>query len=324
MGEILKHLPKIKDDRLLVGVNHSDDAGVFKLSDDMALIQTVDFFTPIVDDPYQYGSISAANSLSDIYAMGAKPLTALNVVAYSPGIFSPEVISQILRGGYDKIREAGAVLLGGHTATDDELKYGLSVTGVCHPDKIITNAGAKAGDRLVLTKPIGTGIITTALKAGKSVGTVYNDVCKEMATLNKAASEAMQNVGIHACTDITGFGLLGHAYEMAHSSNVKFIIKASSVPLFKDVQKWFEQGYVPGGTRANASFLENKVSFADDVAENLKLILCDAQTSGGLLISVASDHCDLLLAELKEQNVQTHAVIGEVEAGTEGNIEVIS
>jgi selenide,water dikinase len=324
LGEILKDLPQIKDERLLIGVNQADDAGVFQVAEDMALIQTVDFFTPIVDDPYQYGLISAANALSDIYAMGAKPLTALNIVAYSPGIFSAEVLSQILRGGHDKVLEAGAVIVGGHTATDDELKYGLSVTGACHPDKVITNAGAKPGDLLVLTKPIGTGIITTALKAGKNVGIVYNDICKEMATLNKSASEAMQFVGVNACTDISGFGLLGHAYEMAHSSNVRFKINTSYLPLFKDVFKWLEAGYVPGGTYANAAFLKDKVFYSNDVIEKIKLILCDAQTSGGLLISVSSERCDQLLTELKERNVHTCVVIGEVIPGARGIIEVIT
>ncbi len=271
-----------------------------------------------------YGQISAANSLSDVYAMGGQPLTAMNVVAYSPGIFPPDVLLQILQGGYDKVLEAGAITVGGHTATDDELKYGLSVTGICHPDNVITNAGAKPGDRLVLTKPIGTGIITTALKAGKDLGQLTSRIIDVMATLNKAAGEAMQETGVHACTDITGFGLLGHTFEVAAASKAGIRMYASEVPVFAEAFSLIKDGYVPGGTNANQMFLEDKVRFDPSVAKEMQLLMCDAQTSGGLLIAVAADRCDHLLAALSERKVSTLAVIGEVVSAHPGFIEVLA
>jgi len=314
LGRILEKLPQPKDDNLLVGTNTADDAGVYKISEDTALIQTVDFFTPIVDDPYMYGQISAANSLSDVYAMGGRPLTALNVVGFSTMIFPPEVLAEILKGGYDKVNEAGAVIVGGHTTTDDELKYGLAVTGIGHPDKIVTNAGAKAGDKLILTKPIGSGIVSTAVKSGKDLGELADRASKVMAELNKNASEAMLETGVNACTDVTGFGLLGHAMEMAAGSNLGINIFSDKVPYYKETIQLVKEGFAPGGTCSNALFLKDKVTFPDGFSEEFKMVLFDAQTSGGLLISVEDGRLESLLAELKKRNVQTAEVIGEVTA----------
>ena len=287
------------DKNLLVGHNTADDAGVYKLTDEIALIQTVDFFTPIVDDPYTYGQIAAANSLSDVYAMGGKPLTAMNVVAFSTSIFPDKVLVDILKGGGDKVIEAGAVTVGGHTITDDELKYGLSVNGIVHPEKVIKNSTAKAGDKLVLTKPIGTGIITTALKSGKELGDLYDRVCSVMMTLNNKASAAMQAVGVNACTDITGFGLMGHAMEMAKGSGVGIKLKGQVIPIFEEALALIKEGFVPGGTRANQAFLKDDVKIEGNYSDEHITLLHDAQTSGGLLISVAENKLELLIAELK-------------------------
>ena len=308
---------------LLVGYNTADDAGVYKLTDEIALIQTVDFFTPIVDDPYTYGQIAAANSLSDVYAMGGKPLTAMNVVAFSTGIFPDQVLVAILKGGGDKVIEAGAVTVGGHTITDDELKYGLSVSGIVHPDKVVKNSTAKPGDKLILTKPIGTGIITTALKSGQKVDDLYDSVCRVMITLNDKASAAMQEVGVNACTDITGFGLMGHAMEMAKGSGIGIKLNGQAVPVFEEVLALIKEGFVPGGTRANQAYLEEDVKIEGRYSDEHITLLHDAQTSGGLLISVAENKLELLIAELKKQSVETIAVIGEVTQAHPGKIYII-
>lgn len=323
LGRILEQLPQPDDENLLVGTNTADDAGVYKISEDQALIQTVDFFTPIVDDPYMFGQIAAANALSDVYAMGGTPLTALNIVGFSTGVLEPEILTEILKGGYDKIKESGALIVGGHTATDEELKYGLSITGTVHPDKVVTNTGAKVGDKLILTKPIGTGIISTALKNGKDLGKLTQLVSETMATLNKTASAVMQQVGVNACTDITGFGLMGHASEMAAGANLGILIFASKVPIFNEALQLVDEGFVPGGTRSNEYFLEDKVRFETALPDNLKTLLFDAQTSGGLLISVAAEKEQLLVSELKKQGVQTVEVIGELEAQHPCKITVI-
>jgi selenide,water dikinase len=315
-------LPRPVDPNLLVGFNTADDAGVYKISEDTALIQTVDFFTPVVDDPYMFGQISAANSLSDIYAMGGRPVTAMNVTAFSPKVFSSEILVEILRGGFDKVAESGAVIVGGHTIVDEELKYGLSVTGLCHPQKIITNAGAKPGDRLILTKPLGTGIITTALKSGKDLGELTIRVCRNMAQLNRAASAAMQEIGVHACTDITGFGLLGHAYEMAKASSVGLIIHYPEAPVYEEALDLAGKGFVPGGTRSNQNFLKDIVRMPASISDLQQILLFDAQTSGGLLISVSVDRTDALISALKTQGVETIAIIGEVTAANVAQIEV--
>ncbi len=306
----------------MVGINTADDAGVYKLTEEIALIQTVDFFTPIVDDPYIYGQIAAANSLSDVYAMGGRPVTALNIVGFHQKYFSLDILQQILTGGFDKAKEAGTVIVGGHTVQDEELKYGLSVTGTIHPDKVVTNAGAQPGDNLILTKPIGTGIISTALKADQDLGELSFYVNNVMATLNNVASEVMQEVGVHACTDITGFGLMGHGYEMAAGSGACLKIQVSKVPFLEKTVYLVNKGFVPGGTNNNRYYLKDKVIVKDTISYELSTLLFDAQTSGGLLISVAEEKTDHLTAEMKRRGLETVAVIGEVVSGKPG-VEVI-
>ncbi len=289
-----------------------DDAGVYRLADDLAIIQTIDFFTPIVDDPYTFGQIAAANSLSDVYAMGGRPLTAMNIVCFPTKSLDISVLNDILRGGLDKMREAGVALLGGHSIDDKELKYGLSVTGVVHPDRLVTNAGARAGDKLILTKPLGTGIISTALKAGTAGKKTVEKITGCMATLNNRASELMQEVGVHACTDITGFGFLGHTRQVAENSQVGIKIQVASVPFFPEVEELARKGFCPGGLKRNREFYSEMVEIAEHVPEYVQDILFDPQTSGGLLISIAPDIAQLLLDRLHEENVQDAAVIGEV------------
>jgi len=299
-----------------------DDAGVYKLADDLAIIQTVDFFTPIVDDPYTFGQIAAANALSDVYAKGGKPLTAMNLVCFPTKSLDISVLKDILRGGLDKMREAGVVLVGGHSIDDNELKYGLSVTGIIHPERLVTNAGAKAGDKLILTKPLGTGIIGTALKAGVASKETVAKFTKCMATLNKKASELMQAVGVNACTDITGFGLLGHACQVAENSGVAIKLHHASVPYFPEVAKFVQKGLCPGGLYRNKEFYSTKVKFAAGVPEYMQDILFDAQTSGGLLISLAPEAAQGLLDKLHKANVQDAAIIGEVVSRPRGRVLV--
>ncbi len=317
----MEKLPKIHDPRVLVGYNTADDAGVFKLSDDLALVQTVDFFTPVVDDPYMYGQIAAANALSDVYAMGGTPIVALNILGFPKDLFPLEVMAEILRGGNDKTAEANTVIVGGHTVTDDELKYGLAVTGAIHPDRILTNSGARPGDVLFLTKPIGTGTITTALKAGKASAEMIQKVTAAMAQLNKTAAEISLRVGAHACTDITGFGLLGHALEMAESSGVSLVIEYAKVPIFLEAVLTTQQGFIPGGTRANRLYVAPKVTFADRLGEIEQLLLCDPQTSGGLLVAVAQEKAEEMQRALKEAGLE-HNIIAEVTTDSPGQIRV--
>jgi len=291
-----------------------DDAGVYKLRDDLAIIQTVDFFTPIVDDPYDFGQIAAANALSDVYAMGGKPLTAMNIVCFPAKHMDISVLKDILRGGIDKMREAGVTLLGGHSIDDAELKYGLSVTGTVHPKRLVTNSGARAGDKLVLTKPLGTGIINTAQKAGMASKKTIAKVTKCMASLNKVACELMQEFEVHACTDITGFGLLGHISQVAQHSQVGIRVHVDSVPFFPEAKKFAKEGFCPGGLHRNREFYSEMVEFSSQVPDYMKDIFFDAQTSGGLLISVAPEAAERLLDKLKKAGVQDAAIIGEVVA----------
>lgn len=272
------------------------------MTDDLALIQTVDFFTPILDNPYLYGQISAANSLSDIYAMGGTPITALNIAGVSTGYFDADTLAAIFRGGIDKAREAGVLVLGGHTISDKELKYGLAVTGTIHPDKIITNSNAKVGDALVLTKPVGTGIVTTALKQAKVTEEELEITIQSMITLNKFAAEAMQKVGVHAATDVTGFGLLGHLHELLVASGVGAEVSAHSVPFVPGALKFAKIGTIPAGSRANQFYLDDdkKVELLADIPEEHEVLLYDAQTSGGLLIAVPSEKTDMLLQAIRE------------------------
>ena len=318
----MEKLPKqAYDPRVLVGYNTADDAGVIKLNDETALVQSVDFFTPIVDDPYLYGQIAAANSLSDIYAMGGVPLSALNIVGFPKDIFPIGVLSDILRGGQDKIREAGAVILGGHTIGDDELKYGLAVTGLIHPHKIMTNAGAKTGDVLILTKPIGTGAVTTALKNGKIDAADLNTAVAVMVQLNKVASECCLKVGVNAVTDVTGFGLLGHALEMAKASSVNFEFNFAAIPVISGAKAAIKGGAVPGGTKANFLYTAPDIEYAEGLSQEDMWLLNDAQTSGGLLISVQDSKANLLLQQLAKRDA-TASVIGTVNAGQAGKINV--
>ncbi len=320
--QVLKSLPKVDDPNLLVGSGTADDSAVYKLSDSVALVQSVDFFPPIVDDPYWFGAIAAANALSDIYAMGATPLIGLNIVCFPIGL-PKEILARILKGGADKMTEAGAIIGGGHTIDDEEPKYGVSVTGLVRPGEQITNSRARVGDRLVLTKAIGTGIITTALKAGKSDAETEGRVVKLMAELNKSASEAMVGVGVNACTDITGFGLLGHLREMVEGSGVGARISLRQVPLIPGARELAEAGIAPGGTQRNLASLKDRVVWERDIPEAMKVLMADAQTSGGLLISVAEERADKLMGALVEHGVVGARVIGEVVAEHPETIHVV-
>lgn len=311
---MLRRLPPITDANVLVGTNTADDAGVYRLSDDLAIVQTVDFFTPIVDDPYSFGAISAANSLSDIYAMGGRPITALNLVAFPTQRLPLDLLSDILRGGSDKAREAGVTIIGGHSIDDPEPKYGLAVTGLIHPARIVTNAGAQTGDVLILTKPLGIGIITTGIKRERVDEPTIARVTDLMTRLNRAASEAMLAVGVHACTDVTGYGLLGHLREMVLGSGVGARVFASRVPVLPETWPLVADQVVPGGTLATQRFLEESesVAWADAVSHEARTVLCDAQTSGGLLIAVPEAKADRLLEELRRAGVSDAAAIGSI------------
>ena len=304
-----------------MGLEKADDAGVYKLTDDLAIVQTVDFFTPIVDDPYMFGQIAVANALSDVYAMGGRPLTAMNIVCFPIKTLDISVLRDILRGGIDKLREAGVVLLGGHSVDDPELKYGLSVTGTVHPKRILTKGGARPGDQLILTKRIGTGIITTAAKGRLAGEKAVETVVQSMAALNKTASEVMLQIGVNACTDITGFGLLGHACEMIQDSEVGFKIRSVSVPIFPETLSLSRMGMIPGGTSRNKEFRARMVD-AVGIGDVMLDILFDPQTSGGLFMSVGPDKAGLLLSALKEAGVADAAIVGEVVGHTKQRIVV--
>jgi selenide,water dikinase len=299
-----------------------DDAGVYKLSDELAIIQTVDFFTPIVDDPYDFGQIAVANALSDVYAMGGKPLTAMNIVCFPIKKLDISILKDILKGGIDKMKEAGVTLVGGHSIDDAELKYGLSVTGTVHPERLVTNSGAKARDKLILTKPLGTGILSTALKAGKVSKETVAKITKYMAALNKKASELMQEVGVHACTDITGFGLLGHACQIAQNSQVGINVNSGSIPIFTEVEEFAKAGLYPGGLYRNKDFYGKMVEFSKQVPDYIQDILFDAQTSGGLLIVLAPEAAELLMSKLQKAGVQDAAIIGEIVSKPVGKMVV--
>jgi selenide,water dikinase len=309
---------------LLVGLDTFDDAGVYRISDDLALVQTVDFFTPVVDDPFDWGRIAAANALSDIYAMGAVPVTALNLLSFPVGKLDLAVAARILAGGLAKVNEAGALLLGGHSIDDPEPKYGLAVTGFVHPDKVVTNAGARPGDCLVLTKPIGVGIVTTALKRGLLSPAAEAHVTEIMATLNRGAMEAMVAAGAHAATDITGFGLLGHLWELARASGVGLDLSAAAVPVLPETYGMLAAGALPGGSKANRQYLESEgaVAFDPEVDEASRAIMTDANTSGGLVISIPNEQCAGLLALLEAKGTPARAVIGRVSADRPGLIRV--
>lgn len=295
-----------------MGLESGDDAGVYKLSDELAIIQTIDFITPIVDDPYIFGQIAAVNSLSDVYTMGGKPITAMNVVCFPTKTQDISVLGEILRGGLDKLGEAGVALVGGHSIEDPELKYGLSVTGVVHPANLITKEGAQIEDKLIITKPLGTGIVSTALKGGMAGEEAVAHITASMITLNKRASELMLEAGAHACTDITGFGLLGHACGMIENSMVGIEINMAAIPVFPEVRGFAEMGLVPGGTHRNKEFRLNMIEQATMIGDDMWNVLFDPQTSGGLLISIASADADTLLENLHRHGIADAAIIGEV------------
>ena len=308
-------------DSLLLGFETSDDAAVYQLTPDLATLLTVDFFTPIVDDPYDFGRIAAANSLSDIYAMGGRPLTAMNLLAF-PCSLGPDIVGEVVRGGSEKVAEAGAVTVGGHTIDDKEPKFGLSVMGVVHPDRVVRNRGAKVGDVLLLTKPIGTGILATAIKRGLETEDTSREFIESMATLNRAACEAMIEVGVNAATDVTGFGLLGHVHEMAEASGVAVHLIVSDVPVFDRVVEYAEQSVVPGRTAEVVEWSESFATWSWKVdAELWGRILCDPQTSGGLLMAVAPERADALTAALSQRGVMA-ARVGTCVAGEAGAITV--
>jgi len=320
LTQVLCQLKKPNDPRLLVGIETADDAGIYQINETTALIQTLDFFTPIVDDPYMFGQIAAANSLSDVYAMGGKPLTAMNIVAFPIEFLPAEVLGEILKGGQDKVIEAGAVIVGGHTIEDSEPKYGLSVTGIVHPDKILKNTGAIPGDLLIITKAIGTGVLSTAAKADMFPEGVVAAM-KSMATLNRRAAETAEKFTIHACTDITGFGLLGHAYEMAAGSGVRMRLQATAIPLLTDAAEAAHIGLVPAGAYRNREYLKT-ITMDSTVPGNIQDLCFDPQTSGGLLLSVPVDIAKELLMALKQAGCTEAAIIGEVVERGEGNIHV--
>ncbi len=295
---------------------------IYRLTPEIALVQTLDFFTPIVNDPYNFGRIAAANSLSDIYAMGGKPVTAMNIVCFPVKEMEKAVLRAILEGGMEVVHMAGAVMAGGHSVEDPEIKYGLSVTGIVHPGKFLTNDNAKEGDVLVLTKPLGTGILTTALKGGLLDDRLISEITELMASLNKGASEAMTEVGVNAVTDITGFGFLGHALEMARASSVGIKINAGEVPVIPEAAKFAAMGIVPEGSSRNRNFCSHLLDVGPDLDPVLLDLLADAQTSGGLLISVPSEKADLLVQKLRDKKTPAAKIVGEVLKEPKGAIQV--
>ena len=323
LDQVLKGLNIPPNPRVLVGLETSDDAGVYLLNDEMALVQTADFFTPIVDDPFTFGQIAVVNALSDVYAMGGKPLTALNLVAFPIKTLSPSILTEILRGGLSKMEEAGVALVGGHTVEDPEVKYGLAVTGIVHPDKILSNAKAKPGDGLVLTKPLGTGIISTALKGEMASEEPVQRMVASMITLNREASEWMQALGAHACTDITGFGFIGHALEMASASQVGLVIRSKSIPLFPGALEYAGMGLVPGGAHSNRQFFSCKVDVDPAVSSLLIDLLYDPQTSGGLLVSMSLGEAERMVTALHQDGHPDAAIVGEVIEGPQGKMKIL-
>ena len=306
-----------------MGLEKADDAGVYRLTDELAIVQTVDFITPIVDDPYDFGMIAAANSLSDVYAMGGKPITAMNIVCFPGKTMDISILKQIFSGALAKMREAGVALVGGHSVQDDELKYGLSVTGTIHPQRVVTKSGARIGDKLILTKPLGTGIIGTALKDGLADSQTIAKLTSVLATLNKEASELMVSADAHACSDITGFGLLGHACEIALNSEVAIELYSNRVPIFRKAAHFAKTGLKSKGMHSIKEFRSNMIDYASKIDDWLLNILFDPQTSGGLLISVSPQAADRLLIKLREAGYKETAIIGAVANAPKGKIVLL-
>lgn len=310
LDSVLGKLARQQDPNVLIGFDTADDAGVYQLTPELAIVQTADFFTPIVDDPYVFGQIAATNALSDVYAMGGKPISALALVCF-PESGDPHILEQMLAGGLSKMIEANCTVIGGHSIRDEEIKLGYSVTGTVHPQRILANSGAKAGDKLVFTKAIGTGVISTAIKRRKADFAWTRAAVHSMTTLNKLAAEVVSGFQVHGMTDITGFGLIGHARELARGSGVSLRIIASKVPLLDGALECVRHGYVPGGLKSNRGFAEGCVEYGADVPEELRTLLYDPQTAGGLLISVVASDCEALVAALHAAGVGA-AEIGEV------------
>ncbi len=323
LGPVLGELPVIQDPNVLVGTGTRDDAAVYRLNDDVALVQSVDVFTPVVDDPFTFGQVAAANALSDIYAMGAQPLVAVSVIGFPVGKLPMSEMALILKGGIEKAREAGVEVAGGHSLDDAEPKYGLCVTGLVHPQRVVTNAGARPGDVLFLTKPLGIGVLTHALKKDLLSSEELGEVVGVMTRLNREAGEAMVEVGVSACTDITGFGLLGHLMEMVEASGVSARLELSRIPVLPGVRDRVGKGVYPGGTRKNLDFYSSWVSWSGDIGEIDRVILADAQTSGGLLVSVPKERAGALRSALAARGVEPREEIGEIMEGAGGGIQVI-
>ncbi len=310
LAQILEGLPVRKDDRLIVGYDKSDDASVYVINDELAIVQTIDFFPPIVDDPFLFGQIAAANALSDVYAMGGEPKLAMNVMCVTNQM-GKDAIYEILRGGYEKAYEAGAIITGGHTIEDPEPKYGLSVTGFIHPGKVLTNSSAREGDVLILTKPLGIGILTTAAKAEMVEDSLMNQIYRQMAQLNKTARDIMVKYEVHGCTDVTGFALLGHSCEMARGSELTIHINTGEIPYYKEAYELAEMGFIPAGAYRNRDFAQKDVKAAGNVSRAMQDILYDPQTSGGLLMAVPEREADRLLNELKS-SIPCAEIVGYV------------
>ncbi|MBX9789159.1 MAG: selenide, water dikinase SelD [Pirellulales bacterium] len=319
---LLGQLPGVLDPNVLVGSATADDAAVYRLSDELALVLTTDFFTPIVDRPYDFGAIAAANALSDVYAMGGKPLTALNLVGFPDEKLPVDVLAEILRGAADKAAEAGIAIVGGHTIKSEEPVFGLCVVGTVHPRKVRANSGAAPGDMLVLTKPIGLGIVTTAAKNSEDQLGAIGQAIEIMTTLNKVAADLLGGFDVHALTDVTGFGLLGHLRNVTSASGVHACVWADAVPALPAARAYLGKGIAPGGTHANWRFLEDWVTYDEKLSKEEQLLLCDAQTSGGLLASVASEQAHELVGALRSAGVASAAVIGRIETGEPGRISV--
>jgi selenide,water dikinase len=322
LAQVLAGLPFQTDPNIIAGMERAEDAGVYKLRDNLALVQTTDFFTPTVDDPYEFGRIAVTNAVSDVYAMGGKPITALNIVCFPKDTMDFAILREVLKGGLDQMHEAGVILLGGHSVDDPEIKYGIAVTGVIHPDKVVHNNTAKPGDKLILTKPLGTGIISTAIKRGKASKAAIARVTESMTTLNRTASELMVAAGAHASKDITGFGLLGHASEMIQGMNIGMNIDGAAIPIFPEALQYAGEGMVPGGTGRNRDYRQHMVDMDPSVPPLTQDILYDPQTSGGLFIAIAPSRATKLLKDLHTAGVTVAAIIGEVTKEHPGRIQV--